>query len=131
MQAAFRALLLSDPTLVGLVGRRITWDVADQGKGPKAVVLYLISDVPDYHMQGPSALTQSRVQIDCRGKDKPEVVALAAAVQALLSGYKGVCEGVHFEGVFKTLGRSSFVRTEAEGFYLESADYEFWWAAAA
>ena len=125
MEQSFIALLLSDSALVALVGDRIHWDTQTQGEAKPAVVLYLVSDVPDYHMQGPSGFVESRVQIDCRGATRKSAKAVASAVQDLLSGYAGTVGNIKFQGIFKDNERSSFEKPDngSEAFFLVSADY--------
>ena len=126
MEEALRTLLLTDTALANLVGRLIDWDVIPQGKSGPAVVMHLISGVPDYHMAGPSGLVQSRVQIDCRATTKATAKAVARAVEAVLSGYKSKIGAITFGGIFKDNGRSRFDKTEPESFFTESADYLIW-----
>lgn len=132
MDEALTALLLANATVSGLVGDgdRLFWNVLGQGKQGTAAVLYLVSGVPDYHMQGPSGLVESRVQIDCRASTLAAAKALSDAIEAVLSGYSGNQGGVKFNGIFKDSARSSFVKTEAEAFYLYSADYLIWSSSA-
>lgn len=132
MEEALTALLLADTSLDALVGDRIYWDTVPQGKASPVVVMYLISDAPDYHAVGPSGLVDSLVQIDCRGTTKASALAVARAVQNVLSGYSGTQGAVRFHPILKVAGRSSFERTDAgEKFYVASADYEVWSGAAA
>lgn len=133
MEQAFIALLLSDSALVALVGDRIKWGTLTQGSVNPAVVLHLISDVPDYHMLGPSGLVESRIQIDCRGTSKASAKAAANAVQDLLSGYTGTVGSIKFQGIFKDSERSSFEKPTngSEAFHLASADYRVFTGLAA
>jgi hypothetical protein len=124
MEEALLALLTAHEPLADLVGDRIAWDVKPQGDADPSVTLHLISDPPDYHMQGPSGYVQSRVQIDVRAPHRTQAKAAADAIEALLSGYSGTVGGVRFQGVFKDgSSRSSFGHTGAEQVYLRSHDY--------
>lgn len=133
MQEALTALLLADTAIAGLTGDgdRLYWNVAGQGKPDPMAVLYLISGVPDYHMQGPSGLVESRVQIDCRAGTVAEALALARAIEARLSGYRGTRDGIKFMGVFKQSERARFDDQPAPGTHMHSADYQIFSGLAA
>lgn len=128
MDEALIELLTSDAALAALVGDgdRIYWDEIGQGKASPAVVLYKISGIVDYHHGGQSGLVESRVQIDCRGVDKGSSLATARAVEAVLSGFRGIVGAVRFGSILKDSERSRFDRTEAERFFIVSADYIIW-----
>jgi hypothetical protein len=133
MEEALTALLLADGTVSSLTGAgdRLTWDVIPQGKAGAAAVMYLISAIPDYHTAGPSGLVESRVQIDCRASTKADALALARAIETTLSGYSGTVAGIKFKPIMKVGSRSRFDKTDAERFYLASADYQVWSGLAA
>lgn len=126
MQEALTALLLADTAIAALTGDgdRIYWNVGEQGKPDPMAILYLISGVPDYHMQGPSGLVESRVQIDCRAGTAADALALARAIEAKLSGYRGVQGTIKFMGIFKQSERARFDAQPAPGTHMHSADYQ-------
>lgn len=126
MQEALTALLLADTAIAGLTGGgdRLYWNVKEQGKPDPSAVLYLISGVPDYHMQGPSGLVESRVQVDCRGDTVADALELARAIEARLSGYRGTVGTTKFMGIFKQSERSRFDPDPAPGVHMHSADYQ-------
>jgi hypothetical protein len=70
-----------------------------------AISLFMVSDVPDHHMLGPSGLTTKRLQISCWDR-KPEgggyasVKALARQVQQLLDGYHGTLSGITIKRIW-------------------------------
>lgn len=133
MQEALTALLLADTAIAGLTGSgdRLYWNVGEQGKPDPMAVLYLISGVPDYHMQGPSGLVESRVQVDCRAGTVAEALALARAVEARLSGYRGTRDGIKFMGIFKQSERARFDAEPKPGTHMHSADYQLFSGLAA
>ena len=133
MQEALTALLLADTAIAGLTGGgdRLYWNVGEQGKPDPMAVLYLISGVPDYHMQGPSGLVESRVQIDCRAGTVAEALALARAIEARLSGYRGTQDGIKFKGIFKQSERARFDAEPKPGTHMHSADYQIFSGLAA
>jgi len=126
MQEDLTALLLADTAIAGLTGDgdRLYWNVKEQGKPDPSAVLYLISGVPDYHMQGPSGLVESRVQVDCRGDTVADALELARAIEARLSGYRGTVGTTKFMGIFKQSERSRFDPDPAPGVHMHSADYQ-------
>ena len=133
MQESLTALLLADTAIAGLTGNgdRLYWNVGEQGKPDPMAVLYLISGVPDYHMQGASGLVESRVQIDCRAGTVAEALALARAIEARLSGYRGTRDGIKFMGIFKQSERARFDPDPAPGVHMHSADYQIFSGLAA
>lgn len=131
MDEALRALLVADAAVNAEVAGRVYWDTAVQGSAKPSIVLYPVSGVPDYHMQGPSGLVESRVQIDCRATTRTGALALARKVEAVLSGLRTVESGIKFNGIFKVNARSSFEDTGAETFFVNSADYQVWSGLAA
>jgi hypothetical protein len=130
MDEALVTLLLASPAVTELIGEgaasRLYWDVIAQGKASPAVVLYKISGIPDHSHRGPSGLVQSRVQVDCRDRTRAGALAVARAIESLLDGYAGIVGTVRFGSILKDGERSSFDRTEAEAFYVMSADYMIW-----
>jgi len=130
MDEALTALILASPAVTALIGEgassRLYWDVIGQAKASPAVVLYKISAIPDYSHRGPGGLVQSRVQIDCRAKTRATALAVARAVEGVLSGYRGKVSGIRFGSILKVGERSTFEKTEAEAFYVMSADFVIW-----
>lgn len=131
MEEALTQLLLADTAIIDLIGKNLAWDTLPQSSPRPAAVLYLVTGVTDYHMAGPSGLVESRVQIDAQGKTKADALAVARAIEAVLSGYSGTVSGVRFGGIFKLMARSDFALTGAETFFTESADYQLFSGLAA
>lgn len=134
MDEALVTLLLASSTLTGLIGSgdnsRLYWDVIAQGKPSPAVAMYKISSIPDYHHGGPSGLVQSRVQIDARAKTRAAALEVARAIEAQLSGYRGVVGAIRFGSILKDGERSSYDRSEADAYFVVSTDYMIWSGAA-
>ncbi|RUT32642.1 DUF3168 domain-containing protein [Arsenicitalea aurantiaca] len=131
MQEAFINLLLSDADLTDLVGNAITWNTIPQGSPAPGIVLYLISSVPDYHMQGPDGLVRHRVQADIRSLDYLNAVAISRTVKALLSGYRGIHQAIRFDGIFVEAERHDSAKSSAdELWHRVSIDFTVWAAAA-
>lgn len=101
MEEALIALILDDGGVTHLMGTSVWW-----GRAPQAsttyprVVLRKVSGIPDYHLQGPSGLEMSRVQVDCYGATYTSAKASARAVRAVLSGYRGAVSGRRLQGGF-------------------------------
>lgn len=134
MDEALVSLLLANVTLTGLIGEgansRLYWDTIRQGVTSPAVVLYKISGIPDYHHAGPSGLVQSRVQIDCRAPTRAAALEVARAIEAQLSGYRGIVGTIRFGSILKDGERSSYDRSEADAYFVVSTDYMIWSGAA-
>jgi len=138
MEPAFISLLLEFPPLAALVGDRIHWNLFPQAVASPAIRLSLISSVPRYHMQGPDALDQARVQVDGRaaspqGNDASGYKVAhdaAAQVKALLSGYRGTSGNRYFGGIFLLSERQTAEEAGSEIFHRVSMDFQVWSRAA-
>lgn len=133
MQEDLTSFLLADTTLADLLGDgdRLYWNVKEQGKPDPSAVIYLITGLPDYHMAGPSGFVESRVQIDCRGATAADALELAQAIEARLSGYRGVQGSTKFKGIFKQSERSRYDAQPAPGVHVQQADYQIFSGLAA
>lgn len=132
MEAAIRTLLLADATVAGLVADRIYPLVLPQKPTLPAVTYQRISTPIQYAQGGPSLATP-RLQIDCWAGDYDSAKALAAAVAAVLSGYKGTTGGLKVLGVFSGGRDSESFEADARptSLYRNSSDYMVWIAAVA
>jgi hypothetical protein len=71
----------------------------------------LITDPTDYNMQGPVDLGNRTVQIDCYASTADDALSLAAAIDAVLSGYRGQLaddDAVFVQACFRTDQRDFF-----------------------
>ena len=128
MEEALRALLTGYAPLTALVGSRIYWDEIATGATRPCVVMYVVSSIPGYHMQGEDRLKQARVQIDCQAITTVSKWAVARAVDARLSGFKGTQGSVYFNGIFRTLDRDKRESSTADDtLRVRQQDYEIWW----
>jgi hypothetical protein len=89
MEQEFRSILLASSGVTALVGTRVNFGTHPQGQPYPALVLNVISDAEDYHMNGPNGLFQGRVQVDCYGLTYGAAKAASRAVRALLHCYRG------------------------------------------
>lgn len=133
MQEDLTAFLLADTAIAALLGDgdRLYWNVKEQGKPDPSAVIYLISGLPDYHLAGPSGFVESRIQIDCRGATAAAALQLARAIEARLSGHRGVQGDTKFKGIFKQSDRSRYDADPAPGVHLQQADYQIFSGLAA
>lgn len=132
MEEQFRQLLTGHGPLGELVGNRIYWDEIPQGTQRPCIVMYVISSVPGYHFQGPEALMQWRVQIDCQAATTVQKWAVARAVEGLLSGFRGAVGGVQFSGIFKLLDRDKTSPDTTDNILrVRQQDYQVWTKPAA
>lgn len=119
-----RALLLADAAVADLIADRAYPSVRPQGSALPALVLSMISFTPDYHMRGETHMSQ-RIQIDAYGRTYSEMATLAAAVFAVLSGFRGVQGAIDFQGVFLAAGRDFFDPAGEEGSRVHRRSMDF------
>lgn len=130
MQTVLANLLLAHPRLESLVGNRVQWDALPQGSPVEGVVMFAVSGVPNYTMQGPSGFVSSRVQFDCRGTSAAKARAIAEALNERLSGFRGTFSGIAFQGCFAQSQRSSAGKDGAVSWFTDSRDFTIHWAPA-
>lgn len=127
MEEALRTFLLAGTDLAALVGTRVHWVRSPQAAASPRIVLYRISGLRDMHMQGPSGLVASRVQVDCIGSSYSSAKTLARIVEARLSGYSGTAGGIRFEGAFLVGERDDFEDTDTpDKLFRTSLDFNIW-----
>ncbi|MFW2541531.1 DUF3168 domain-containing protein [Primorskyibacter sp. 2E107] len=115
MEEALTALLLGHAPLQALVGTRVHWLTQPRGvTGFPYLNLTVISDPRSYHMGGESALRQSRVQADAWAETYAGAKDVGRALGGFLSGYRGVSDGINFQGVFVGDDRDLTDRTTGE-----------------
>jgi hypothetical protein len=93
-EQAIIAKLLATSGVTALIGERVYPGVRPQASAVPAVVLNLISAIPSYSDDGEDGIQEDRLQIDCWGETYASIKALAHAVRAALSGFRGTVEGV-------------------------------------
>lgn len=130
MQQVLANLLLAHAPLKALVVNRIQWDTIPQSEPFPSVVMFVISGVTDYTMQGASGLVMTRVQFDCRGNTAAQARQVANALRDRLSGFSGVFSGYHFQGCFEQGQRTRFDRDPPATWFTDSRDYTIHWAPA-
>lgn len=129
MQQVLANLLLAHHPLKALVGNNIQWDTMGQGSPLPYVVMFVISGVTDYTMEGASGYVATRIQFDCRGRTAAEARSAADALRDRLSGFRGVYSGVQFQGCFEMGQRTRFDRDGLVSWFTDSRDYMIHWFA--
>ena len=140
METALRALLISDATLVGLVGANtgsspgvgpsIYWGDIPQGAKDPAVAMYKISGAPGYHMKGSDGLEASIVQINVRATSVPTMQAVSRAIKDRLSGFRGERDATDFRGIFLRDERTASEKPGTTHYQTSQLDFDIWSRAA-
>lgn len=127
MEESLVAWLLADTALVALVEQRIHWSVLPQGGTGPSVALHRITGIRDYHMQGPSGLVRSLVQIDCWAPVYGDAIAVSRAVRNSLSGVgRDDIETFQFVSLLNERQDFDSGAETAERFHRVSLDFELW-----
>lgn len=126
MEEELIAFMLADVGIAALVSTRIHWRERPQGGGLPDIILHNLGGPVDYHMQGPSGLNQSRIQIDCWSNvSLAQSLAVKRAVEASLSGLRATMSGIEIQGMFIDAYNDAFdVAAEAsEQYYRHRLDF--------
>jgi len=94
MTAAYRSILLAASAVTSIIAQRIHDGIKPRNERLTCIVLKAVSDVPDYHFEGPSGFGPGRIQVECWAPTKAGAVALAAAAQTALENFTGVSAGI-------------------------------------
>lgn len=89
MEEEFRALLLNTSAITSFTGTRINFGSHPQGDPLPAIVLNVISEIDDLHMQGADQFPEALVQVDCYAATYKAAKQVSRAVSAVLHGYRG------------------------------------------
>jgi hypothetical protein len=100
MEAALRALIVAASDVTTLVSTRVYWGDVPQSAAKPWVRMNVISGIRDYHMEAPSGLVNSRVQVDCVAISYGAAKGIARAIETAISGYRGTQGSIKFGGVF-------------------------------
>lgn len=93
MEEWLRAQMLATAGISDIAGNRVDWELRPQGDDAPAIVLHLISAVPELKMTGNPTWSDARVQVDCWAKTPGAAVRLRRAVVALSQGLRDVAAG--------------------------------------
>src|SRR5690606_8090769 len=113
LETALRNLLIGTTAITNLVGQRITWGTIPQTVIAPLIVMYVVSRIPGYHMQGSDGLDESRVQIDIRVPDLDRAWQVRDAIKTWLSGYRSTVSNTYLSGAFIHSERQRFDDTGA------------------
>lgn len=104
IEEAIVALLTEDPTLSGLVAKRVYPGVTPEEGLLPAVSYFRVSSARDYTMDDTpgsgTTVAFPRFQFDCKSNSFQEARQVAAALDDVLSGYAGTAAGVEIKGCF-------------------------------
>jgi hypothetical protein len=99
MEAALIARLLATAGVTALVSTRINWKRRPQAEPLPAIVLHVVSRIPDVTHGGRSGLIVSRVQVDCWGATFGSAKAVARAVENALTAQTFTQGSVRFDAI--------------------------------
>jgi hypothetical protein len=85
MEEEIRALIQGIPG----VPASINWGAMPRGTPLPGVVLNVISDLGTHHQEGPTDVSEARVQVDVYAATYGEAKLAARAIRKVLDGYKG------------------------------------------
>lgn len=124
MEEALKTLLLATSAISAIVSDRLTWLVRQQASALPALVLNVVSNVPEYSDEGEAGISQARVQVDCWGSTYASARALARAVKDRLSGTAETVAGVEFSAAWVELEQDLY-ETAAAGAPLYRVSLDF------
>lgn len=93
MEEWLRARLLASAGVAALTGTRVDWGARTQGEELPAIVLHLISDIPELKMAGVSGWSDARVQVDCIGRTASSALLTRRAVVVALQAARATSGG--------------------------------------
>ncbi len=127
MEEALREYLLANSPIVAACGGRIHWSVRPQGSPYPALVLSIISRLPERTFNGPDPLERARVQIDAYALSYGAAKELARLVKEALSNLTFNNSGVTF-WAFSENERdlTDTGATDAERVHRISSDFLIW-----
>lgn len=122
MEAALIARLLATAGVTALVGQRINWKRRPQGSSLPAVVLHVISRIPDVTHGGRSGLLVSRVQADCIGSTFGSAKAVARAIEDAITVQTFTQGAVRFDAILLDAERDDTFDEPPETLFRTSLD---------
>jgi hypothetical protein len=108
MEESVISYLIGSSALQSLGVSNVYLTRAPQNVAVPYATMQRISGNRDMHMQGPSGLVSSRVQIDCYGLTYAASKKVARAVEARLSGFSGSNGSTTFDGIFLDAERDDY-----------------------
>lgn len=93
MEEQIRAIIKSIPDMAS-----VDWGSRPRGAPLPGVVLNVVSDGSEHHQDGPSALSEARVQVDVYASSPGQAKILARTIRREMDGLKnGVVDGAFME----------------------------------
>lgn len=89
IKTALRSLLASDPVVSGLVGDRVRPDELDEGDELPAIVIEILEESAVESLDDDGDTRTTTVAVHCCAHRSAQAGELAAAVTALLDGFRG------------------------------------------
>lgn len=86
----FMELLTSNPAVSGLVAARVYKSELPRGYVLPAIAIHRYGGTREYQADGPIALREDQIQLDCYAQDAETAQQVAEAVKALLDPFTGV-----------------------------------------
>jgi hypothetical protein len=126
VEEALIAWLLAGPEVAALLGDRLTPGVRTQGAALPSAVFNLVGDLPDITNDGESGLSEARIQLDAYGQTYAQAKALARAMRARLSGWRGQVDDWAIQGAFQQTARDTFTHDAPEKIHGVSTDFIVW-----
>lgn len=129
MEEDLIAHMLAD---AGLAGVSVNWNVRPQGDPLPAIVMRVVSGVPNYHTAGASGLVETRLQLDCYGKTYLAAKSAARSAVASITGKRFAQGNTKFSGGFVNGERDDFSAPAdgAEKQHRVMLDINLWHGAA-
>jgi hypothetical protein len=115
--------------LSGVAGGRIYWVERPQSSALPSVTLQIISDLRPQHLKGFDELRDTRVQIDCWGKNYAEAVAVKEAALAALVP-ENTANSIRFDRAIVDGERDLGEMAGTTFIHRASVDLVVWWATA-
>lgn len=124
-------LLAPGSQVASACASRIYWVLRPQGTTAPALVLNVISTVPDYVMSAPAGgqrLTESRVQCDAYAPTYASAKEIIRALNARLSGATFTQGAIEFQGAFVDGERDSYeaMPNSSDRLFRTSVDFLIW-----
>jgi hypothetical protein len=123
-----RTYLLADATLTTLVGTRMYPLKLPQAPTMPAIIYTWISGARVHSTDGPSGLSNPRVQFDCWAQTYLEAEALLEALRKRLDGFQGTAGSSWIQAVFFETERDGY--DDDTELYRRSADFFVWYEEA-
>jgi hypothetical protein len=131
IELALRDLLLQAPAIAALVGTRVHPVILPQAPVYPAITYQQITGLSHYSQQGPSALADTRFQLDLYAGSHTGVLQLRDAVMQRISGAQGLYGSppVQIQGAFRSMERDAYEQQlERSGptVWRKSLDFNIW-----